>query len=223
MKLKKGALGIGLLLALGATVLMVLLPVSVNLYIAYVCCLLGIGMMIAGAVFFDKRDVPGSFAQLIQAAWFLPASLTVSLIVLITQIFFPVSPLLHGAVQFLLCLLAAIRLVAVGAGKGYIQEREAEIAEKTGRIADWLNAVDEMRRAEGLSDAERAALGKLRDTIRYADPMSNEAAAGIEAGITESILGLYSAIGNGEALIADCEAICREIRHRNDVIRTAKA
>lgn len=223
MKLKKGAIGIGFVLAIVATVLLVLLPVSVNLYIAYVCCLIGIAMMMLSAIFFDKRDVPGSFAQLMQAAWFLPASLAVSVIVLIAQMFITVPPLTHGVAQFLLCAIAAIKLIKVNAGKDTIREIDAKVAKNTSRIADWLNEVDAAAGMLELSTDAQAAVRKLREAIRYSDPMSNTSVADMDERITAKILGLHADAGNAEALIADCEAICGELKHRNNILKSTKA
>lgn len=223
MKLKKGAIGIGLVLVIVATVLLLLLPVSVNLYIAYVCCLIGICMMMLSAIFFDKRDVSGSFAQLMQAAWFLPVSLAVSVIVLIAQIFISIPPLAHGVVQFLLCAIAAIKLIGVNAGKNYIRTLDEKVSEKTARIADWLNAVDAVARTTELSSDAQSAMRKLREAIRYSDPMSNAAVVEIDESITAKILALQGNADNAEALIADCEAICGELKHRNSILKSTKA
>lgn len=217
MKLKKGAIGIGFVLAIVATVLLMLLPVSVNLYIAYVCCLIGICMMMLSAIFFDKRDVPGSFAQLMQVAWFLPASLAVSVIVLI---FIPVPPLVHGVAQFLLCAIAAIRLIGVNAGKDSIRAQGDKVSEKTLRIAEWLNAVESI--AAPSPDAQ-TALRKLREAIRYSDPMSNDSVAEIDESITTKIFELQTDANNTEALVSDCEAICSELKHRNNILKSTKA
>lgn len=223
MKLKKGAIGIGFVLAIVATVLLMLMPVSVNLYIAYICCLIGICMMMLSAIFFDKRDVPGSFAQLMQAAWFLPASLAVSVIVLIAQIFMPISPLAHGVVQFLLCAIAAIKLIGVNAGKDYIRAQGEKVSEKTARIADWLNAVDAVARTTALSPDAQSAMRKLREAIRYSDPMSNDSVSSIDENIWMKILALQTDANNAEALVSDCEAICSELKHRNSILKSTKA
>lgn len=222
MKLKKGVIGIGVVLAVIATVLVILLPVSVNLYIAYVCCLLGIGMMMLSAIFFDKRDVSGSFVQMMQAAWFLPVSLVVSVIVLIAQEFIFIPPLTQGVLQFLLCAIAAIKLISANAGKDYIRTQSKVVSQKTSRIADWLNEVDETARMVDLSTNAQIAMRKLREAIRYSDPMSNQFVSGMDESITVKILGLREDADNSEALIADCEAICGELKYRNSVLKSTK-
>lgn len=222
-KLKKHAIAIGIALTIAVTVLLVLLPASVNLYIGYSCCLLGIVMLVLGAVFFDRHDMPGSFAQLLQAAWFLPVSLLVSAAVLFLQPVVRVSPLVHGCMQFILCVIAAIRLISVQAGKSYIRTRDAQIAESTACIADWLNIVDAMQGTPGLSADARAALRTLRESIRYADPMSNASAACMDESISEKLSLLQADSTASEVLIADCEAITQALKHRNNVLKSTKA
>lgn len=223
MELKKGAIGLGLVLVIVATVLLVLLPVSTNLYIAYVCCIIGIGMMMLSAIVFDKQDIPGSFAQLLQAAWFLPASLVTSTAVLIAQQFVNIPPLVHGAVQFLLCAVAAIRLIGVNAGKDYIRTQENKVSEKTAQIADWLEKAETVQRTAVLSSDAQTAVRKLKEAIRYSDPMSNDSVTLIDESISAKMVELQAKTDNTSMIIADCEAICNELKHRNNVLKSTKA
>lgn len=222
-KLKKHAIAIGIVLTLAATVLLVLLPTSVNLYIGYSCCLLGIVMLVLGAVLFDRHDMPGSFAQLLQAAWFLPVSILVSATVLLLQPIVRVSPLVHGCVQFILCVIAAIRLISVHAGNSYIRTRDAQVAESTARIADWLSTVDAVQSMPDLSADARTTLRTLRESIRYADPMSNASVADMDESISEKLSLLQADSADCEVLTADCEAIIRALKHRNNILKSTKA
>lgn len=230
MKLKNGAIGIGAVVAIIATVLLVLLPASVNLYIAYVCCLIGIGMMVVSAIFFDKKDVPGSFAQLMQAAWFLPVSLAVSIIVLVIQGFIAIPALAHIVAQFLLCAIAAIKLISVNAGKDYIRNQDAAILEKTTRIADLITEVDAVNAKLSVFPAEQrqkvqAVIRNLRDAIRYSDPMSNISVAEYDKKIAEKVYYLQSICNenDAEAFITNCEDICNDIKYRNSVLKSSKS
>ncbi len=63
MKPKYGALCIGLTLVAVATILLIALPGSANLYAAYAFCLIGIAMMIAG-VWATDDNAPASYALL---------------------------------------------------------------------------------------------------------------------------------------------------------------
>lgn len=230
MKLKNGAIGIGIVLAIIATILLVLLPASVNLYIAYVCCLIGIGMMVVSAILFDKKDVPGSFAQLMQAAWFLPVSLAVSIVVLVLQRFISVPILAHIVAQFLLCAIAAIKLIGVNAGKDYIRNQDAVILEKTTRIADLVAEVDAINKNLSVFPAEQrqkvqVLIRSLRDAIRYSDPMSNISVAEYDKRIAEKVYQLktFCNENDAEAFIANCEDICSDIKYRNSVLKSNKS
>ena len=230
MKLKNGAIGIGFVLVIIATVLLLLLPASVNLYIAYVCCLIGIGMMVVSAVFFDKKDVPGSFAQLMQAAWYLPVSLAVSIVVLIVQEFVEVPALVHIVAQFLLCAIAAIKLIGVNAGKDYIRNQDAVVLERTARIADLITEVDAASAKISVFPAEQqqrihTAVRSLKEAIRYSDPMSNISVADLDRRIAEKVYMLQTKCSpdGAEAFIADCEELCADIKYRNNVLKSSKS
>lgn len=230
MKLKNGAIGIGAVIAIIATVLLVLLPASVNLYIAYVCCLIGIGMMVVSAIFFDKKDVPGSFAQLMQAAWFLPVSLAVSIIVLVIQGFIAVPALAHIVAQFMLCAFAAIKLIGVNAGKDYIRNQDAVVLEKTTRIADLIAEVEVVNAKISVFPAEQrqkaqSVVRSLRDAIRYSDPMSNVSVAEYDKRIAEKVYHLQSICNENDAevFITYCEDICNDIKYRNSVLKSSKS
>ena len=228
MKLKNGAIGIGFVLVIIATVLLLWLPASVNLYIAYVCCLIGIGMMIVSAVFFDKKDVPGSFAQLMQAAWYLPVSLAVSIVVLIVQEFVEVPALVHIVAQFLLCAIAAIKLIGVNAGKDYIRSQDAVVLERTARIADLITEVDAAKISVFPAEQQQrvhTAVRSLKETIRYSDPMSNVSVADLDRSIAEKVYMLQTKCSpdGTEAFIADCEKLCADIKYRNNVLKSSKS
>lgn len=230
MKLKNGAIGIGFVLVIIATVLLLLLPASVNLYIAYVCCLIGIGMMIVSAVFFDKKDVLGSFVQLMQAAWFLPVSLVVSIAVLLLQVIIAVPALVHIVIQFLLCAISAIKLIGVNAGKDYIRAQDAVISEKTSRIGDLITEVDMLNAklsvfSQEEQNAVQKAVRSLREAIRYSDPMGNASVAEMDQQIAEKVytLQIDCNADNAKAFVENCESICAKIKYRNSVLKSSKS
>lgn len=230
MKLKKSAIAAAAVAAILATVLFIALPQSVNLYISYIGFLIGVCLMVISAIYFDKSDIPMSYAALIQSAWFLPASLIESIIVLILQANIAISPVLHGILQLALLAVGVIKLIKVTSGKDYIHNIDEKNARNTARVQDWLNEIDtaagEISRMEADEREEaKKAVKRVREAVRYSDPVSTEAVKSIEDEITQKIFLLKSDTNPGciTELKTDCESILALIKRRNSIILNGKS
>ena len=134
MKQKKKALIISLVLAVIATVVLLVLPYSGNLCVAYICFLAALAMMLGGAFYVVKRKLPGGFARLKRRIWIAPASLVISAAVLAlerTGVFcLPFE--MHIVAQLAVLAAGAIKMLGIGTPRKIRprpEEKPAEAAE----------------------------------------------------------------------------------------------
>lgn len=231
MKPKYGALCIGLILAAVATILLIALPGSANLYAAYAFCLIGIAMMVAG-VWRTDDNAPASYALLGQVGWFLPVSLFVSVIVLVLQgvdvVTLPV--LWHCIMQIIPLAFAGIRIVAVYTGKQEIDRVDKHVEEQRGGLAAMVNTATVLQpKVNAFPEEQRVAAAKalkqVIDGLRYSDPMSTTAVQTVDSEI-ESGVSLLKNSCNAENMaqfVSECEALCALIHERNALLKASKS
>lgn len=215
---KFGALLIALILAAVATLLFVLIPGSVNLTVAYVFCLIGIALMEGGFLLATAKNVPASYALIGQTGRFLPWSLAVSVIVLVLERIglFTLPTVWHAAAQVILLANTSIKMVQIFSGAAYIEQVEERVAEKRNA---WVELTDRanMLAAREQDFESKAALKKVAEALRYADPMSVAASEEIEGRI-EALLE--------QAQGAECKRNCEElmllIQERNMIVKAGK-
>lgn len=231
MKPKYGALCIGLILAAVATILLIALPGSANLYAAYAFCLIGIAMMVAG-VWATDDNAPASYALLGQVGWFLPVSLFISVVVLALQgvgvVTLPV--LWHSIVQIIPLAFAGIRIIALYTGKQQIEDADKRVAAQKDRIAAMINNVAALQAKvnalpeEYRSDAAKA-LKQVMEGLRYSDPMSTPAVQALDSKIEMSVSLLKNSCNaDGAAqFISECAALYARIRERDNTLKADKS
>lgn len=231
MKPKYGALCIGLILAAVATILLIALPGSANLYVAYAFCLIGIAMMVAGVGATDD-NAPASYALLGQVGWFLPVSLFISVVVLVLQgvsvVTLPV--LWHCIVQIIPLAFAGIRVIAVYTGKQEIGRMDKRVGEQHSFLYIQVNKVTALQSKtcvfpeERSSEAQRV-VKKVEDALRYSDPMSGGITDALDKQIAESIaqLDVLCSVDGTDQFITSCQKICNLIRERNNTLIAAKS
>lgn len=215
---KYGALLIALITAAIATLLFVLLPGSANLTAAYIFCLIGIVLMEGGFLLASTKNVAASFALIGKTGKFLPWSLTVSAIVLVLERIrlFTMPAVWHVAIQVILLAISTISLVQVFSGAAYIDQVEEQVAHKRNAWGDIINRAD-MLVARAVETENKAALKKVADALRYADPMSVAASQEIEARIV-TLLGQVQS----ENCCAKCGELLPLIQDRNTILRKSK-
>ena len=230
MKPKFAALWIGLILAAVVTILLIVLPKLANLYAAYVFCLIGIAMIIAG-VWATDDNAPASYALLGQVGWFLPISLFISVVVLVLQnvgvIALPV--LWHCIVQIIPLTLAGIHVIAVYTGKQEIECVDKQVEAQKARFTAMINTATVLHQKvymwpEEQRVAAEKALTQVIEELRYSDPMRNVNVAEMDQQIVEKICTLQSTCNtdNAHDFIAHCESICAEIQYRNGILKSSK-
>lgn len=231
MKPKLGSLLIGLILAIVATVLLLAIPSSANLYVAYAFCLLGIAALVVGVWAADKKDFPATYAVEWQTAWFLPLSVAVSVVVLLLQGFaiYTLATIWHVIIQVALLSVVGIRVISVYTGKEYIQNIDAQVAEKTGRMSSLVADVNTLQsKADKLPEEQRAAakqaIKKVAEALRYSDPMSTAAVQALDEEISEGVRGIADQCvpGSEDELLEACDAVCAKIRERNERLKADK-
>ena len=218
MKPKYGALLIALILASIATLLFILLPPSANLTVAYIFCLVGIALMEGGFLIANIRNVPASYALLGQTGKFLPVSLVVSVLVLVSERIgiFTLPTVWHVAVQIVLLAVSAIRLVQIFSGAAYINEVEDKVAAKRTAWLELANQANLLAAREQNADA-KVALKKVADALRYSDPRGVTASQEIEGRI-EALLGQVQ----GESCGDKCSELLLLIQERNMIVKANK-
>lgn len=215
---KFGALLIALILAAVATLLFVLIPGSANLTVAYVFCLIGIVLLEGGFLLATTKNVPASYALIGQTGRFLPWSLVVSVIVLVLERIglFTLPTVWHAAVQMILLAISAVRFVQIFSGAAYIEQLEEQVAEKRNAWGDLINRANMFAAREQNAEA-KAALKKVAEALRYADPMSVAASKAIEEQI-ETLLEQ----AHGDECKAKCEELLLLIQERNMLVKAGK-
>lgn len=231
MKAKFGALCIGIILAMIATIFLIVLTGSANLYVAYVFCLLGIICMVTAVFVADVKSIPSTYANIRQAVSFLPLSLIASTIVLIlqgTQIF--VLPAVwHAVIQVVLLATIGIKLIGIASGKEYIAALDKRIATQRSPISGIANEVDALQEKlkdfpeDKQADAEKA-LRRLTDMLRYSDPICTEAVAEMDSSIEKQVQVLKTVCSAAEVdtFTAECASICEAVRKRNEHLKSNK-
>lgn len=221
MKPKLASLCIGVTIAFVFTMLWMLLPDSANLNAAYIFCLIGVAMMVAGVLCASLRNIPASYALILQTGRFLPMTLLLSALVLALQAtgLYTLPVAWHVLLQVLVLAIYGIGVLKIFAGKSYIDQIDGRVAAQTGQISLWLRQVNaSYSRAEDA--AAKRALQKVADAIRYSDPMSTSASAQLDAKIGMLTSRLPSAPAD------EVEAACREllllVKERNDIVKTSK-
>lgn len=227
MKPKYGALCIGLILAAVATILLIALPGSVNLYAAYVFCLIGIAMMVAG-VWASDDNAPASYALLRQVGWFLPVSLFISVVVLVLQgvgvVTLPV--LWHCIVQIIPLAFAGIRIIALYTGKQQIEDVDKRVVLQKDRITAMINNAAALQPKvnafpEKQHVAAAKALKQVIDGLRYSDPMSTTAVRMVDSEIESGVFLLKNSCNaeNATQFVSECEVLCSLLQERNTVLK----
>jgi len=231
MKPKYGALCIGLILALVATILLIPLPGSANLYAAYVFCLAGIALMIAG-VWATDDNAPASYALLGQVSWFLPVSLFVSVVVLVLQHTeaYTLSLLWHCIIQIILLAVSAIRIISIYVGKKNIEDTDKRIDSQRNRLSSVLNVANALLPKVNSLQAEYRieaykALKQVIDGLRYSDPISTNAVLEQDTEIEKRVAELKENCKDEHVkqFVAECQMLTDLICERNGILKASKS
>lgn len=221
MKAKHGALWIALILAAVATLLFVVLPASANLTIAYIFCLIGIALMESSFLLATAKNVPASYALIMQTGRFLPWSLIVSLAVLVLEGLgiYTLPAIWHIVAQIILLAISAIQIVKVVAGRAYISKVAEKVESNTSAWSELVNQANMLVARQTDADAKQA-VKKVADALRYADPMGTTASVQLEDKITWLITELKSA--SLDEFKTKCEELLLLIRERNAILKASK-
>ncbi|MBP3646895.1 MAG: hypothetical protein J6K55_10790 [Clostridia bacterium] len=221
MKAKHGALWIALILAAVVTLLFVILPASANLTIAYIFCLIGIALMESSFLLATAKNIPASYALIMQTGRFLPWSLIVSVAVLVLERLgvYMLPAIWHIVAQVILLAISAIQIVKVVAGGAYINEVAANVENKTSSWRELVNQANMLAARQTDADAKQA-VKKVADALRYADPMSTKDSMQIEGKITWLLTELQSA--SFDEYKTHCAELLLLIQERNDIVRASK-
>lgn len=157
---------------------------------------------------FKTSDVETAFFGIPLASfsvYYLCAELVIGAIFMIfQQAGFTLALVIQAAVLAIFLVVAIISLMA----RDTVREIGNNIKEKVADLRSVLIDVEMMR--DGCSDPElKEKLRKLSETIKYSDPMSNEAVADVEQRIKRQVSELRVYIDNSQ--LADAAQACKEL------------
>lgn len=157
---------------------------------------------------FKTADVETAFFGIPLASFsifFLVAELVIgALFMIFQQASFTLALVIQILVLAAFLIIAIISLLA----RDTVQEIGSNIKEKVADLSSILVDVEIMR--DGCSDPElKEKLRKLSETIRYSDPMSNEAIEGVEQRIKRKVSELRVYLDDNQ--IADATQACKEL------------
>lgn len=231
MKPKYGALCIGLILAAVATILLIALPGSANLYAAYIFCLIGITMMVAG-VWETDDNAPASYAQLGQVGWFLPVSLFISVVVLALQGVgvFTLPLLWYCIVQIIPMAFAGIQIVAVFIGKREIERVDTHVKDQRNKFTGIVNTTTILQQKINTFPEEQRivatkALKRVIDGLRYSDPVSTPTVHSLDSKIESGVFMLNSSctIESITHFVSECDDLYILIQERSNTLKLSKS
>lgn len=111
--------------------------------------------------------------------------------------FFNIAPLTQLIVDIVILAVAAIKLFSKNAARDIIEERGKEVKVKT-MFIKMLTADVMTLEAKAKSAEIKAVCNKVYETVRYSDPMSDDALAGVESQISLKFASLTSAVENDD-------------------------
>lgn len=157
---------------------------------------------------FKTSDVETAFFGIPLASfsvYYLCAELVIGAIFMIfQQAGFTLALVIQAAVLAIFLVVAIISLMA----RDTVREIGNNIKEKVADLRSVLIDVEMMR--DGCSDPElREKLRKLSETVKYSDPMSNEAVADVEQRIKRQVSELRVYLDNSQ--LADAAQACKEL------------
>lgn len=222
MKPKQGAYTICVIFAALLTLLVLVLPASNNLFIAYAFALLSIALMAGGIAAFKADDVAGSIVLLRQTGRHLPWTLLVSAIVLAPQWLgvFALPIGWHILAQVVIFLLFSIKLIKVYTAKSYVEDMDKHVVESKANITEWTAKVEAVMLRDGLSVEAKQALKKAQEALRYSDPMSNDSVLTHNYHINELLVKLSITPENNIPVV--CQQIIAQVNTRNSVLKASK-
>lgn len=143
-------------------------------------------------------------------------TLIVSVIVGIASMAIPDLPVWVGIVACLLILgFSALAVINAGAAAALIGDVDAKVKAKTFFIK-LLTADAESLIAKADNDEARSAAKKVFEAIRYSDPMSDDALAGLESQIAEKFADFTTVIRSGADNSAQAaDEVIRLVSERN--------
>ena len=222
MKPKHGAYTICVIFVALLTLLVLILPASNNLFIAYAFALLSIALMAGGIAAFKTDDIAGSIALLRQTGRYLPWTLLVSVAVLALQWLgiFTLPMGFHILAQVVIFLLFCIKLIKVYTAKSYVEDVDKHVAENKANIAEWTAKVEAVMLRDGLPAEAKQALKKAQEALRYSDPMSNDSVITHNFHISELLVKLSATPEDNIPVI--CNKIIAQVNMRNSVLKSSK-
>ena len=221
MKPKHGTIYVSLLLALVATLLFTVLPVSANSIIAYVFILIGIALMESGILIASRRNVPATYAFMYKAGRFLLLSLTTSIVVLTVERLklYTLSAKWMVVIQMVMLVFCVIDLIHIKTGEAYMDQIEKKNSAHVRCWGDIIRAAQSVAMRE--TDMQmKQMVEQVAEELRYSDPASVSDSAEIDERIAEMTNQLT--LMNGEALKAACEELLLVIQERNALVKSRK-
>jgi hypothetical protein len=223
---KKYATIIALILAAAASLFFLVVREVTPLFLtAYAFALIGIGSLWLGSIYlFDNIDdypwlaaLPAMLLRYLVIEVFFSAAF----VVLEQTSVFRLPPVWFLVIHAVIAAYFAAHLVMLKGGKEHIEQRSAEIREKTYEWASLQADVSAIleQTPEAVKDIRSVA-----DALRYSDPMSHPSLASYEDGIKEGIIQLEQAVSENDAekISTLCVTLLGRIKDRNNRLKLMK-
>ncbi|MDR1509431.1 MAG: hypothetical protein LBS53_07305 [Synergistaceae bacterium] len=223
---KKYATIIALILAVVASLFFLIVPEVTPLFlIAYAFALIGIGSFWLGSIYL--------FENMNGYPWFaaFPAMLLRYLVieVFFSAVFvafeqtsvFRLPPVWFLVIHTVIAAYFAVHLIMLKGGKEHIEQRSAEIREKT---YEWASLQTDVSAILEQTPEAAKDIRPVADALRHSDPMNHLSLASYENGIKESVVRLEQAVSemDTEKISALCVALLRQIKDRNNRVKIMK-
>jgi hypothetical protein len=221
---KQGVLLISAIMAVVATALFFVIPVSLTFFVAYFFTLLAIALFFFGSLYMlsNPQSYPwlAAFPMII---WqYLVTQLLLSASFVIRDMFFtgmfPVG--LFVFLHILLLGVFSVKLIFVKSGKEIIETKDDEIKQKVNLIRLMQADVESILR--GNPEYEKP-LKQVIEAIKYSDPMSHSSLGFYDDDIQRLIASMVASDYNDPTDIPKiCEKLLRQIADRNSRVRLMK-
>lgn len=221
---KQGVFLISAIMAIVATALFFVVPITVTFIISYIFAILGIAMLFFVNLYMlsNPKSYPWVAALPMAILQYMTAQTALSATFVIREIFF-VSTFHLGLFVFLHILLLGIfsvRLILLKGGKEIIEGRDSEVKQKVSVMRLMQNDVESVMRQHPQYDK---LLKQVVEALRYSDPMSNPSVGIYEEQIQRSIFAMKELESNELAKIPEiCESLLRQIAERNNRAKLMK-
>jgi hypothetical protein len=217
---KIGSIIVSIIMALVATALFLVIPVTTTFIVAYIFTMLAIFILGAGKMFLfsNFKSYPWVAAFPMKIWTYLVVQLLLSAIFLAIENFanFTISVNWFLLLHIILLGIVSIWIIYMVAGKETIEDQDIKVRQQVTVIRLMQADVDAVLRR---NPAHKDPLHRVAEALKYSDPMTHPAVGAIEENIHR---GIASMSENSEKIPEICNDLLLQIADRNSRIKMLK-